>query len=109
VSRRNTAVLDALRGLRDAPGGDWVTDGVIDRVFGLVAGCDLMHLAEGLVMDALDAEPTYPGEGKDWHIAAIMRARSGRAGGCWRVFAGQSGWAWAGFYRSSETSKTPIR
>lgn len=70
---RYVAIRKALRGMRDA-GEQWVTPGVIERVSGLVHSCDLMHLAEAWVIDALDAEPTYPGEGKDWDIAAIMRA-----------------------------------
>jgi hypothetical protein len=74
VSHRHAAILNAIRGLRDEPAGNWVTDGVIDRTSALLAGCTLMHLAEAWVIDALDAEPTYPGEGKDWHVAAIMRA-----------------------------------
>lgn len=51
-----------------------MTEGVIDRVSSLVIAGDPMHLAEAGVLDALDAEPTYPGEGKDWHIAAVMRS-----------------------------------
>lgn len=73
MSRRNAAIRDAIRLLRDGPAGGWVTDGVIERTSALLLGCDLMHLAEAWIIDALDAEPTYRGEGKDWDIAAILR------------------------------------
>lgn len=74
MSSRHAVIVDAIRGLREEPMGGWVADGVIDRTAALLVGCTLMHLAEAWVIDALDAEPTYPGEGKDSHVAAIMRS-----------------------------------
>lgn len=68
------AVKKALRSLRDNNAW-WVTESVIDRLCGYLGAPDWsMSYLDARITDALDDDDTYRGEGKDWHIAPMVRA-----------------------------------
>lgn len=68
------ALKKALRGLRDN-GAWWVTESVLDRLCDYLYTSDLsMSYLDARITDALDDDDTYRGEGKDWHIAPMLRA-----------------------------------
>lgn len=69
------AVKKALRNLRDNDGAWWVTESVIDRLCDYLYSSDVsMSYLDARITDALDDDDTYRGEGKDWHIAPMVRA-----------------------------------
>lgn len=70
------AVKKALHNLRGNDNATWITDSVIDRACDYLSGSPVwsMSYLDARVTDALDADDTYWGEGKDWHITAMVRA-----------------------------------
>lgn len=69
------AIKKALRGIHDNGHAWWLTESVIDRLCGYLDSSNLsMSYLDARITDALDDDDTYPGEGKDWHIAPMVRA-----------------------------------